>query len=113
MHPSGGGDFEDEHERLLDLAEDALDEGDVDRALELCREVLDTDPRHAGALFVIADAERSLGDLERAELGYRSVTQVASDHSPAWSGLARVLFDQLRFDESRSCALRAVRSDPE
>lgn len=113
MHPSGGGELEDEHERLLDMAEDALDEGDVDRALELCREVLDTDPRHAGALFVVADAERSLGDLERAETGYRSVTQVASDHSPAWSGLSRVLFDQLRFDEARACALRAIRADDE
>lgn len=113
MQPSGGGDREEEHERLLDLAEEALDDGDVDRALELCREVLDTDPRHAGALFVVADAERSLGDLENAEVGYRAVTQVASDHSPAWSGLARVLFDQLRFDEARTAALRALRSDGE
>ena len=115
MHPTGGGtrDPEDATEHLLDLAEHALEEGDADRALALCREVLDEDPRHAGALFVSADAERSLGDLERAEVAYRSVTQVASDHSPAWSGLALVLFDQLRFDESRAAMLRAIRCDSE
>ncbi|MEQ1503751.1 MAG: tetratricopeptide repeat protein, partial [Myxococcota bacterium] len=114
--PSGGGsrvpESEDAVESLLDQAEEALDDGDIDRALELCREVLAENPRHPGALFVAADAERSLGDLERAEVGYRSVTQLAADHSPAWSGLASVLFDQLRFDDARVAALRALRADP-
>lgn len=111
--PDGGGrDPEDAAERLLDLAEQALDQGDVEQALDLCREVLEGDPRHAGALFVSADAERSLGDLERAELAYRAVTQITPDHSPAWSGIASVQFDQLRFDEARASALRAIRCDP-
>lgn len=113
--PSGGGRMpspaEETVEALLDQAEEALDEGDVDRALELCREVLSENPRHPGALFVAADAERSLGDLERAEAGYRTVTQLATDHSPAWSGLASVLFDQLRFGDARVAALRALRAD--
>src|SRR5262245_61588942 len=103
---------EDPHDELLDQAEQALDEGDADHALELCRQVLTLDPRHPGALFVAADAERTLGDLERAEVGYRAVTLIAPDHSPAWSGLANVLFDQLRFDEARVAALRALRTDP-
>lgn len=102
---------EDPHDELLDQAERALDDGDAQRALELCREVLTRDPRHPGALFVAADAERTLGDLERAEVGYRAVSQIAPDHSPAWSGLATVLFDQLRFDESRVATLRALRCD--
>jgi predicted Zn-dependent protease with MMP-like domain len=102
---------DDPQEELLDRAEEALDRGDADRALELCREVLAIDPRHPGALFVAADAERSLGELDRAELGYRSVTHVAPDHSPAWSGLSSVLFDMLRFEESRVAALRALRTD--
>jgi predicted Zn-dependent protease with MMP-like domain len=114
MDTTGGGDRtpEDPHEELLDQAEQALDEGDVDQALELCRAVLSRDPRHPGALFVAADAERTAGNLEAAELGYRTVTQIAPDHSPAWSGLAAVLFDQLRFDEARVAALRALRADP-
>lgn len=105
-------DADEAVERMLDLAEDALDRGDAEEALEICREVLRAAPRHAGAMFVSADAERQLGDLERAEAGYRTVTQMARDHSPAWSALASVLFDQLRFDEARVAALRAIRADP-
>lgn len=115
--PSGGGrtpfDADDPAETLLDEAEEALDEGDADRALELCRSVLEDQPQHPGALFVAAEAERTLGDFERAEVGYRAVTQLAADHSPAWSGLASVLFDQLRFEDSRVAALRALRADPQ
>jgi predicted Zn-dependent protease with MMP-like domain len=103
--------LDDPVEALLDQAEHALDEGDAEAALELCRQVLAQQPNHPGALFVAADAERTLGDLERAELGYRSVTQLTTDHSPAWSGLAAVLFDQLRFDEARVATLRALRVD--
>lgn len=103
---------DDPTEELLDRAEQALDDGDIDSARELCRLVLIQQPGHPGALFVAADADRITGDLERAEAGYRAVTQVATDHSPAWSGLAAVLFDQLRFDEARVAALRALRVDP-
>lgn len=112
MDTTDGRTRDDPQEELLDRAEEALDEGDADRALELCREVLSADPHHPGALFVAADAERSLGELERAESGYRAVTHVAPDHSPAWSGLACVLFDMLRFEEARTATLRALRSDP-
>lgn len=103
---------DDPVEDLLDQAEQALDEGDAEAALELCRQVLAQQPNHPGALFVAADAERTIGDLERAEIGYRAVTLLTTDHSPAWSGLAAVLFDQLRFDEARVAALRALRVDP-
>lgn len=101
----------DELDDVLDLAEDALDEGDPDRALELCVQVLQQDRRHAGALFLAAEAERMGGHLEDAEDRYRTVTTVAPDHTHAWSGLAWVLFDLLRFDESRVAALRAMRAD--
>lgn len=116
--PGGGGrtpgpaDEDEAAESLLDEAEEALDDGDVDRALELCRSVLEDQPQHPGALFVAAEAERTLGDLERAEVGYRAVTQLTADHSAAWSGLASVLFDQLRFEDARVAALRALRADP-
>jgi predicted Zn-dependent protease with MMP-like domain/Tfp pilus assembly protein PilF len=103
---------EEAAERLLDEAEDALDDGNAERALQLCHEVLLAHPRHAGALFVAADAERQLGDVARAEQNYRSVTQIDPEYSPAWSGLAGALFDQLRFDDARVAALRAIRSDP-
>jgi predicted Zn-dependent protease with MMP-like domain len=103
----------DDVEALLDEAEDALDDGDPDAALEVCERILRAHPNHPGALFVAADAERSLGDAERATERYRRVTVADADHSPAWSGLASVLFDQLRFDEARVAVLRALQADPD
>jgi predicted Zn-dependent protease with MMP-like domain len=106
-------DPEETVERVLDAAEEALDRGEPDEALELCRDVLETHPHHVGALFVAADAERQLGELERAEAGYRAVIATEPHHSHGWSALAGVLFDQLRFDEARVAALRSVRADAE
>lgn len=100
-------------EELLDLAEDALDDGDAHRALRICRQVLDAVPDHPGATFLSGEAQRSLGDLERAESHYRQVVGLTPEHSPSWSALASVLFEMLRFDEARSCALRAIRLDPQ
>ena len=46
---------QDSVDELLDQAEDALDEGDPERALALCQQALRREPRHLGALFVAAD----------------------------------------------------------
>jgi predicted Zn-dependent protease with MMP-like domain len=100
-------------EALLDDAEDALDQGDPDGALEICERILRAHPDHAGAMFVAADAERSLGDPDAAIDRYRRVTATHADHSPAWSALASVLFDELRFDESRAAVRRSLHADPD
>lgn len=103
----------DDVEALLDEAEDALDDGDPEGALEVCERILRVVPDHPGALFVAADAERSRGDADRALERYRRVTVTVPEHSPAWSGLASILFDLLRFEESRTALLRALRADPD
>ena len=102
-----------EAERVLDLAEEALDQGEAEEALRLCQEVLDADPDHTGALFLAGDALRDLRRLDEAEAQYRHVLRVDQAHSPTWSALASTLFDQLRFEEARTAALRAIRVDPD
>ncbi len=99
-------------ERLLDLAEDALDVGDARSALELCHQALQLTPEHAGATFLSAEALRDLGELFEAENAYRRVVHLTPDHSASWSALATVLFDQLRLNEANNSALRAIRLDP-
>ena len=99
---------------LLDLAEEALDAGDPaprDRAVRPGpSDAIPTTPVRSSSS---ADAYRELGFLEEAEQAYRRVTFVVPDHAPGWSGTRRhVLFDQLRFEESRRAALRALRLDP-
>jgi predicted Zn-dependent protease with MMP-like domain len=98
-------------DRILDLAEAALDEGNPGATLELCEQVLTSMPRHPGALFLSAEALRELGAWVEAELGYRRVLSLTPDHSPSWSALASLFFDQLRFEECRSAAYRALRLD--
>lgn len=100
-------------DRLLDLAETALDQGDPHTALDLCHQVLESTPNHPGALFLSAEALRDLGATPEAELGYRRVLALTPDHSASWSALSSLYFDQLRFDEARNAVNRALRLDPE
>lgn len=99
-------------ERLLDQAEHALDDGEAEVAVELCERVLRGAPRHAGALFILADALRHLGDLEGAVDRYHQVTQLEPHHGLSWSGQAFCLFDMLQLDRAHAAALRAIRDDP-
>jgi predicted Zn-dependent protease with MMP-like domain len=101
----------DMSENLLDQAEDALEYGDPNVALELCSEVLQRSPDHPGATFLWAEATRDLGDLQQAEAGYRRAVTLTPEHSASWSALAGVLFDTLRFAESGACVQRAIRFD--
>lgn len=96
-------------EQILDRAEDALDQGEPERAIEICQEVLSETPDHPGALFLTAEATHDLGDYPAAEALYRRCTQIAPDHPLSWSGLAQALFDQLRFEESSKTTHRALR----
>lgn len=98
---------------MLDLAEDALDRGDPHTALNLCTQILSGAPHHPGALFLAAESHRELGANEEAEIGYRRVLSLNPDHSPTWSALASMYFDELRFEESRNAVNRAMRLDPE
>jgi predicted Zn-dependent protease with MMP-like domain len=98
-------------EQLLDRAEEALDDGDADDAVELCERVLRSSPDHPGALFLLGEAFRQLGDLESAVARYQRVTQLDPRHSSSWSGQAFCLFDLLDFERARSAAARAIRDD--
>jgi len=109
--PSGAAG-EEATERLIDEAQDALDRGDGEGAVNLCSEVLDQTPEHPGAWFVLGEAWRDLREPAEAEAAFRSVTRLVPDHAPGWSGLAAALFDLLRFEDARVAALRALRVDP-
>lgn len=100
-------------EALLDRAEEALEEGKLEVALEICEQVLRMAPGHAGAWFVQGDALRALGRLEDAAESYRSAALRQPDHAASWSSLALTCFELLRFDEARRAASRAVREAPD
>jgi len=98
-------------ETALDQAEDALDLGDPEAALEIADQILAAYPEHPGALYLTAEAFHDLGDYEEAERRYRRCTQLVPEHASSWSGLAVALLDQLRYDEATQVANRAIRVD--
>lgn len=100
-----------ETERALDLAEQALDRGEPEAALQVCDEVLRRRPDHPGALYLCAEAWHELGDFARAEQNYRRCTLLVPEHALSWSGLAVSLFDQLQVKEAATTANRALRVD--
>ncbi len=98
-------------DQLLDRAEESLDQGNADDTLRCCQAVLERQPEHTGARFLGAEALRDLGQPHEAEHWYREVVRRMPDHSPSWSALGAVLFDQLRFEDARVAVLRAIRED--
>jgi len=102
----------DHIESLLDRAEEALDLGDVEAAIDLCGQVLEVVPDHAGANFVRGDALRVLGALEEAGDAYRAAALKRPDHAASWASLALTAFELLDFEEARRSVSRAVHEDP-
>lgn len=102
----------DDAERLLDLAEDALDDGNPEAAIDLCTRALARSPDHPGAYFVRGDARRMLGRLEQAAHDYRAAALGRPDHAPSWAALALASFEMLDFEEARRAAGRAILEDP-
>ncbi|MBN2799626.1 MAG: metallopeptidase family protein [Deltaproteobacteria bacterium] len=100
-------------ELLLDQAEDALQSENFELTLELCQRVMEAEPGYPGALFLVAETWRALGQMDTAEAHYRAVLAQLAGHSASWSALGTVYFDTLRLDEAANCALRAIREDPD
>jgi predicted Zn-dependent protease with MMP-like domain len=99
-------------EQALDLAEEALERGDPEGALELADEVLGVDPEHPDGWLIRAEALRELGDPDAAVTAYRRLNTLVPDDAVGWAGLGTLLFDLLEFDEARVYLTRAIRLDP-
>jgi predicted Zn-dependent protease with MMP-like domain len=99
-------------ETMLDDAEDALEQGAPETALELVTRALELDGSHAGAWFVRGDAMRALGALEEALESYRKSALARPDHASSWASYGLVSFEMLDFEEAARGAARAIREDP-
>ena len=111
MHAPARGPYE----QVLHNAETAMAEGRFEDAEGLCRSVLAQAPRHAEAHYLLGESLRDQGRLEEAEGAYRFLALNGAEGlllSSAWSALAAVLTDQLRWEEARKAANRALREDP-
>ena len=102
-----------ELDALVELAEDALADGDIARSLALCGQVVAVMPDHAGAHFLFGETYRNERALDDAEDAYRRAIQIDGSHAAAWSGLSMVLIEMHAMDEALLAATRAIRLDPD
>src|SRR5687767_14495239 len=64
----------------LDAIDEAFDQGDLEKVLELCRGVLSEDPGSVEALHYQAAAHVELGHFEEAEGAYGRALKIAPDN---------------------------------
>lgn len=95
----------------VEAAQQALEDGQPQLALQLVRDQMRDGARDAGAYYVGAEALRDMGALERAESWYRRAIELEPGFSAARSGLGSVLFDRLRFAEALQQAHHSIRED--
>ena len=84
--------FADNFETLLFpvLADHYLKDGDLERARKVCAIGLEYHPKNADGLFILGQANRSDGDLQKAEQSFKSVLTNGTVHLQAATGLAEI-----------------------
>jgi tetratricopeptide (TPR) repeat protein len=102
-----------EFDEALDLVEEELEGGDPEQALQICEDLVRARPQSPDAHYLLAESYRDLGEADAAEREYRRAIQIDPQYSTAWSGLAALLFDALRFDDARQVVGRAIRENPQ
>ena len=99
-------------EQILDSAEDALNEGTPDVALELCAQVLDVDPSQAGAWYLKGEALRAIGALSASAEAYQKAALLRPSHAPSWTSWALSAYETLALNDAWRAINRALREDP-
>ena len=72
------------------LADHYLKDGDLERARKVCAIGLEYHPKNADGLFILGQANRSAGDLQKAEQSFKSVLKNGTVHLQAATGLAEI-----------------------
>ncbi len=105
-------DDNDGIEALLDDAENAVQDGSPEAALDLCDRVHRLAPNHPGAWFVRGDALRSMGLIAEASESYRAAALARPDHASSWASHALSALETLNVADAEGSAFRAIREDP-
>ena len=87
--------------------------GNTERAVQLYRELLASEPQHAQAWYLLGAAHRALGRLDEARVSLQQAVSVAPGHADAHNHLGVVLAQQGYMDEAVASFHRALKLKPE
>lgn len=85
---------------------------DPQKAISCLREALNLYPGFDGPLFPLARTLESIGDLEGAEKGYRTLLERAPGQGRGWNNLGLLLYRQRRLDEAKRALLQGLEAEP-
>ncbi|MFZ3235528.1 MAG: tetratricopeptide repeat protein [Stellaceae bacterium] len=100
-------------EVLTDLGQMMTELKRYDEAIACHQQAVALQPENAIAHYRLAAALFYAGDPYGSEASCRRAVTLKPDFAVAWSGLGQILKALGRFDEARSCFVRATEADPE
>jgi len=100
-------------ESLLDQSSKALEEGELEKALELAERAVQEDPECADAHFLKGEALLDLLFFEEAVEAYHQADDLLPDHPDILSGLGMALFECIRLDEAEAVLEESLDLDDE
>lgn len=87
--------------------------GNVERAVQLYRELLAAEPQHAQAWYLLGAAHRSLGRLDDARISLQQAVSVSPGHADAHNHLGVVLAQQGYMEEAVASFRRGLKLKPD
>ncbi len=97
---------------LLAQASRAIDAGAYPQAEAACREVLNLDPKHPDAWYLLAGIALTIPKYPQAEELARKATALNPLHPGAWHSLGMALKGQGRLEEAVTCFRRSAQFAP-
>lgn len=96
----------------LSLALRALDDGQIEQAIQLLQFAITVNPGNAEAHYHLGRAHLQRDRLPAAEAALRQAVQLAPRHAPAWSALGKTLFRQGNPRDARQALETALKLEP-
>ncbi|MFA0739606.1 MAG: hypothetical protein LKKZDAJK_002728 [Candidatus Fervidibacter sp.] len=98
---------------LLELARTVGDQKRWDEAMQLCREVLKSDPKSVDALLLMGYLSINASRLADAEQAYQQALKVQPQNADAMTGLGIVAYLRGRYDDAIAWFERALKVNPD
>jgi Tfp pilus assembly protein PilF len=99
-------------QRQLEKGDDALKEGELAKAEKYYRRAIDIDPDFDQAQNRLGVVFMQQGQKSEGKAAFERAVAINHDYAPAEINLAKIAFDEKRYENSYALASQALRSEP-